>query len=198
MTVAASLPFPIRSVDNLATDAYLAFLAGRPENERWQLIDGFAFMMSPATKRHQVIAFNLQLLLYQALERTRPELIALQEVGLIVPGRGDFRPQADIAVVEADAPEGVWQERFFLAAEVLSPSNTAEFIEEKRRNYMAHPDNLYVLVIAQDTMQVEVLGRRTDWRRDILRGGEAVFDLPEFGFECRLHELYRKTGLSDR
>lgn len=168
------------------------------ENERWQLIDGFAFMMSPATKRHQVIAFNLQLLLFHALERTRPDLIALQEVGLVVPSRPEFRPQANIAIVETDSPDSSWQNRFFLAAEVLSPSNSEEFIKEKRRVYIDHPDNLYVLIVAQEAMQVEVFGRRTAWRCNRLSGGDAALELPEFGLRCEVRELYRKTILFDR
>jgi Uma2 family endonuclease len=55
---------------------FRAFYASRPDEERWELIDGLAVMMTPPSLAHQRIASNLQLLLNQALEDRFPTMTA--------------------------------------------------------------------------------------------------------------------------
>jgi Uma2 family endonuclease len=192
---AVTVPFPVRSHGRLSLDEYLSFLDSCAEEERWQLIDGVAFMMPPPTIRHQTIGGNLYFLLRTALRRTRPDLLPIYEAGLIVPGRPYFRPQADIAVVDRTSAEGSWRDRFYLVAEIVSPRNTEEMMQEKRANYIAHPDNLYVLTIAQDRIEIEVSARRTGWERSVLHDPDAVIELPEFGVSCPIRDIYESTPL---
>ena len=93
----------------------------------------------------------------------RPDLFAYQEVGLIVPDVARFRPTADVAVEDNDADYESDSDRFLLVTEVLSDSNTEEGIEIKRTRYMQHPANLYVLIIEQKAVMVEVWARRCQW-----------------------------------
>lgn len=182
--------------DKFTVEEYLAWIAPRPEEERWQLIDGTAMLMNPPTLRHQGIAFNLAFELNMHFRRHRPELKALNEVGLIVPGVDMFRPEADVAVLDSSLDqETSWADRFYLVAEVLSESNTDRDIAAKRRNYVRHPDNKYILVIDQKTISVEVCGRATGWVPVSLTDGNGVLDLPEFGFRLRVGDLYRDTPL---
>ena len=169
------------------------FLAARPKEERWQLIDGDAFMMAPPTGTHQRIAYNLARLLDDALEAGRFELATLQEIGVRIPGRDAFQPVPDLVVADAVAPATSYLERFYLAAEVLSESNTPEYVSLKVSRYAEHPDNLYTLVIDQTAMRCEIWSRENDWKGIVVRGPEAIVDMPEFNFHCLLHELYRNT-----
>jgi Uma2 family endonuclease len=59
---------PIRDHQRLSVALFRGFLEGRPEEERWELIDGLPVMMAPPTKAHQRIASNLERLLNDALE----------------------------------------------------------------------------------------------------------------------------------
>jgi Uma2 family endonuclease len=196
VTAAFALPFPLQSVSRLSIDEFLSFIAERPEKERWQLIDGIAFLMSPPTRIHQTIVANLLRVFDDALDPHRPELIALPEVGLIVPGPPDFRPQADLAVIDSSGPEGSWQDRFYLAAEVLSDSNTNEYIAQKRERYIAHAENQYVLVVEQRQRKIEIFARRNGWRPVVLQDLDDIIDLPEFDVHCSLAQVYRRTPLS--
>jgi len=64
---------PMRDRPRLSVHVFRRFVEGRPEEERWELIDGVAVMMAPPTLAHQIIAGNLQRLLNDALEiRARP------------------------------------------------------------------------------------------------------------------------------
>ena len=96
-------PFPVRQDGKFSVEEFFALIESRPEEERWQLIDGVAIMMPPPTLVHQRIASNLALELNTHFRSHRPELFAFQEVGLIVPEAELFRPEADVAVLDAMA-----------------------------------------------------------------------------------------------
>jgi Uma2 family endonuclease len=172
---------------------YLAFHRTRPPEERWQLIDGVAVIMDRPTIRHQVIRSNLALELDKACEKARPDLMALPGIALSFDRHPNFLPMVDVAVVEQPADDRIFTSRFFLAAEVLSHASTEEYIDLKVERYAEQEHNLYTIVVAQTEMRAELWARSNDWRGTVLRGPDAVLELPEFGFHCALGELYRNT-----
>lgn len=185
-----------RNDDLLTEEQYLAFLRARPPEERWELIDGVAVMMNPPTYRHQEIEANLLGLLRDALGRARPDLTAVSGGGVLVEGYPRFRPQPDIVVVDRGLDETVYADRFYLAAEVLSESNTPEFIGLKVERYKQNPHNLYTLVIAQREVRIDLMSRANDWHPVVLRSLDDQFELPDLGFRCAVRDLYRGTPLA--
>jgi Uma2 family endonuclease len=178
----------------LTAEQFLEFIEDRPREERWQLIDGEPFMMmSPATRPHQMIGRNLARLLDNALERHRPDLAALLEIGIRSDEYPDFLAVADVAVVDAPVESEVYGTGFYLAAEILSDSNTGEAISRKRTIYAASPACLYVLILSQKDFAVEVWSRAASWQGRIFRSPDDVIELPEFGFSCKVADLYRGT-----
>jgi len=121
----------------LSREQYLGFLATRSDKERWQLLDGTAVMMNPPTLVHQLIAMNLATELNIALRRSRPDLIALVELGVSVPSRPAFLPEVDLAVVDMAVDYSSYAGRFYLTAEILSESNTQEYMSLKLEGYAA-------------------------------------------------------------
>ncbi len=175
------------------------FVARRPHGERWQLIDGDVVMMNPPRLRHQRIAGNLAMELNVHFRQTSAQLFAFQEVGLKVPGVARFRPRPDLAIVPTTVdPATIWAEHFVLACEVLSESNTAKQIERKRKHYLNHPDNLYVLIMAQSQLEMEVWSRRLDWQPRFLRSPDDRLELPELGFSTTLRTIYAGTAVVAR
>jgi Uma2 family endonuclease len=191
-------PFPVRADGKFTVEEYLAFIESRPEEERWQLIDGIAMMMPPPTRRHQRIASNLARLLNAHLEKVRPDLYAYQEVGLMVPNVSSFRPEADVAVLDSsgDGDDTLYTDRFYLVAEILSDGNTDKDIAAKSRRYLQHPSNLYFVLFEQKQVRVEVRARAAGWEPVVLQGLDAVLELPEWGFRATLADLYRGTSLA--
>jgi Uma2 family endonuclease len=176
-------------------DLFLDFYITRPDEERWQLLDGLPMMMTPPNKVHQRLARNLERLLDDALSPTRPELLTYREIGVRIPGVRDFNPEPDLAVLLGDATYTYYDDRFFLIAEVISPSNTAEMIERKLALYQSHPDNLYCLTIDQDSVHVSLYARETGWARSDLSSLDEALRLPAFGFEAKLADIYKGTPL---
>ncbi|WP_187972371.1 Uma2 family endonuclease [Aquibium microcysteis] len=178
----------------LTAEEFLAFIEDRPREERWQLIDGEAFvMMSPARLPHQRIGLNLILHMNDALRKHRPDLVAMHEVAVRVDAFPDFRAIADVAVIGSEVEDEVYGTGFHMAAEVLSESNTRELISRKRTIYGSSPDCQHVLIISQKDFAVEVWSRSSGWKGRVYRSPEDVIELPEFGFACRVADLYRGT-----
>ncbi|MGH6923647.1 MAG: Uma2 family endonuclease [Propylenella sp.] len=177
-------------------DQFLDFYMTRPDEERWQLVDGLAMMMVPANFLHQRLTDNFKSLLKEALKAKSRDLYPFENVGLRIPGVRDFNPQPDIAVCRADLAREYYADSFFLAAEVISPSNTAEMIGRKVELYRSHPDNLYCLTIDQDSVHVALWSREDAWARTDLRSLDDVLGLPAFGFEAKLTDVYEGTPLA--
>jgi Uma2 family endonuclease len=177
-------------------DQFLDFYMTRPDEERWQLVDGLAMMMVPASFLHQRLTDNFKSLLKEALKAKSRDLYPFENVGLRIPGVRDFNPQPDIAVCRADLAHEYYADRFFLAAEVISPSNTAEMIDRKLDLYRSHPDNLYCVTIDQDSVHVALWSREDGWARTDLDSLDDVLKLPAFGFEAKLADIYEGTPLA--
>ncbi len=176
-------------------DEFMAFLETRPDNEHWDLIEGVAVMMAPPTVVHQRIAHNLCNLLHAAFAARRLDLFAYTGLGVRTPGVHNFQPQPDVVVLPGAAEYDLYSERFQLATEVLSPSNTRTEIDLKVRNYREAPDNLYVVVIDSREFLVEIYARSHDWQPKVLKQSDDVIDMAEFGLRCCVVDLYRGTPL---
>ena len=79
---------------------FLDFLEYRPDEEKWELIDGYALMMAPPTFGHQRISGNLWRALNDRLELAKPEWLAHFEVGIELPEYSRYRPEPDVMVVD--------------------------------------------------------------------------------------------------
>ena len=176
-------------------DEFMAFYETRPHGEHWELIEGVAVMMAPASFAHQRIASNFCMLLNSAFAAQGRDLFAYSDVGLRSPGVRNFQPEPDVAVVPGVAGYDLYSERFQLVAEVLSPSNTRTEIDLKLRRYREAPDNLYAVVIEPREFLVEIYARHSGWQPAILKRADDLIEMPEFGLSCRVDDLYRGTPL---
>jgi Uma2 family endonuclease len=179
----------------LSVASFRAWLASRPNEEHWELIEGVPMMMTPPNRRHQRIASNLETLLNTALKRHNPVLAAYHDIGVNIVSTVPYDPEPDVAVIREDEnPDPRYAERFYLVAEVLSESDKA-IIESKRDIYRAHPSCTCILLIRQDRLEITVDSRTRDgWRSRLLQGADEL-DLPEFGLTCLVKDVYRDTPL---
>jgi Uma2 family endonuclease len=176
-------------------DAFMAFLETRPDEERWELIEGVAVMMAPPSRAHQRIAQNFATLLNSAFAAQRRDLFAYIGTGARTPGVRDFHVLPDVAVVPGISDYGLYSENYLLAAEVLSPSNTRREMALKLRRYREAPDNLYAVLIESREFLVEIHAKRSGWQPVILTQADDAIEMPEFGLRCRVADLYRGTPL---
>lgn len=176
-------------------DEFMAFIAPRPKEERWHLIEGIAVTMAPPSVAHQRIALNLCELLNRGLAAERHDLFAYHEIAIRLPGVENFQPQPDVVVAPAPAGYDVFVDDFRLVAEILSPSNTRAEMELKLRRYREAASNLYALLIEPRKFHVEVHARVRNWQTSVLTSREDRIEIPEFGLHCAVEDLYRGTPL---
>ena len=179
----------------LSVASFRAWLASRPDEEHWELIESVPMMMTPPNRRHQRIASNLESLLNAALKRQHPGFAAYQNIGVNIVSTVPYDPEPDVAVIREDEnPDPRYAERFYLVAEVLSESDKY-IIESKRDIYRAHPHCTCILLIRQDRLEIIVDCRTGDgWVSQVLNGADELA-LPEFGLACPVKDIYRDTPL---
>jgi len=176
-------------------DEFMAFLHTRPDGERWDLIEGVAVMMAPASYAHQRITRNLCELLNGVFAASRHDLFAYFDAGVRAPGVRNFQPQPDVAVVPGVAGYELYSESFRLAGEILSPTNTRQEIDLKLDFYRRAPHNLYVVVIEPREILVQIFAKDHNWQPVTLTGAADTIEMPEFGLHCTVADLYRGTPL---
>lgn len=192
-------PMAGTKAEPLSIAAFRVWLESRPDEEHWELIAGVPTLMAPATKLHQHIVRNLDLLLNNALAAHRPTQFAYQRVGLnLASVAPHYDPEPDVVVVDKGNEEERYSDRFYLAAEIVSRSDR-KTVESKRDIYKRHPDCRCVLVIQQDRIDVEVsLLTAAGWTSAHLTAPTDELVLDEFGLRCTLADIYRGTALLPR
>jgi len=183
------------SSGTMDVDEFMAFLETRPDNERWDLIEGVAVMMAPPSYAHQRITRNFCELLNSAFSEQSLDLFAYFSAGVRNPGLRNFQPEPDVVVVPGVAGNDLYSEKFQLAGEIMSPTNTRREIDLKLRRYREGPDNLYVVVIEPSEFLVEIHARRESWQPKVLKQPDDIIEMPEFGLRCCVVEIYRGTSL---
>jgi Uma2 family endonuclease len=189
----------------MSGDAFRRFQAGRPDHERWELVAGVPMMMTPPTIAHNRIAGNLERLLNDALAVHDGSRLATQRPGIEL-GSGDFRPEPDVGVIDADYEAGQrFVERAYLLAEVVSasddvqvPGTNRSWIDVKRDIYPAHAACEAVLIIEQDRIEVQSHVRTGQGWQPHRLGADDELSLPEFGLRCSVLALYDGTPLQPR
>ena len=59
------------SEQRMSVEIFRRFYAGRPDEERWELINGAAIKLATSTRAHQRIASNLEFRLEEGTTRSR-------------------------------------------------------------------------------------------------------------------------------
>ena len=176
-------------------DEFMAFLEFRPGKEHWELIEGVAVLMAPASLAQRRIGHNLSELLNCAFENQSLDLFAYIGTAVRVEDLRYFQSQPDVSVVPGVASYDFYSKKFQLAAEIMSPTNTRQEIDLKLRRYREAPDNLYAVVIEPSEFLVEIHARRESWQPKVLKHPDDIVEMPEFGLRCRVVEIYRGTLL---
>ena len=183
-------------VSRMSLDEFLVWDAPGPW--RWQLIDGEAAEMAPASELHGLLQAELAALLRNhLLDRASPCRVVIAP-GVVPRARSDMNFRIpDLGVTCSPPSSSAIVEDPVILAEVLSPSNEAE----TRSNLWAYttiPTVQEILLLRSSRIEAELLRRQPDgsWpaNPDILTGN-TTFYLDSIAFSAILSALYRTTGL---
>ena len=181
----------------MTVEEYFAFTDTRPDNEKWELIDGEPILNASPSGLHHRILKNLIFLL-ASIERQRPQSWeAIPGIGVRVSDTS--LPEPDVMVLPAEAvgrdPFGREARNVIATFEILSPSTEERDLHWKRTAYTGLASLSYYVVIAQDAVDVVVFAREDGFRERRVRSLDESLELPSLGVSLPLSEIYRNTGL---
>jgi Uma2 family endonuclease len=102
----------------------LAFMATRPDGERWELIEGAAVLTPSPVRAHQLVCVNIASFLRNHKERVAATWVPLLGVGTRVPASAKSLPQPDVCVQDGPADDSPVTDDALVIIEVLSKGNT--------------------------------------------------------------------------
>lgn len=179
----------------MTIEEFLAFTESRPDEERWELIEGVAALSPSPVDYHQIVVMNLAAWLRQRKIETGASWIPLIGTGTRVPVSANSLPQPDLMVKEQPATGSPVTDEAIVLFEVLSRSNTRADQAWRRRVYASVPNcQHYVTVSIKEPLAV-VYDRATEWAAREVGGLDATLDLAAIGVTIPLGEVYRFTHL---
>jgi len=189
---------PFIKTGPMTVDEFYEFTDRRPDEEKWELIDGEPILNAAPSPLHQVIVKNV---LFVLTLRER-ELSATWEVlpGLGVRVSETNRPEPDLVIFPRTGASldlgGRDRSDALVAFEVLSPSTEDRDLRWKRAAYTSLASLTHYVVIAQDAVEVVVFARDNGFAEQRLRSLNDSVEVPALGISLPLAEIYRGTALA--
>jgi len=181
----------------MTVEDFYAFTDRRPDEEKWELIDGELVLNAAPSPRHQLIIRNVLFALTTWERELNAPWMVLPELGVRVSDRD--RPEPDVVVFPSHDRSLDPQERdisnLIVAFEVLSPSTEGRDLRWKRAAYTSLASLTHYIVIAQDAVDIVVFARDADFAERRLRSIDETIELRSPGISLPVAEIYRNTGL---
>jgi len=190
-------PLPIE--EQMTVEEFLAFTETRPQEERWELIEGRPVMNPSPTSWHQIIAGSIVSELAVIKRQTGAAWVPLLGIGTRVPISRNSLPTPDVMVLQSPPrgePSAVTDDALVLF-EVLSKSNTKADQAWRRRVYASIPNCQHYVTVSQKAVEVVRYDRAADWKEARIAGLGGTLALAALGPEAAigLAEIYRWTPL---
>jgi Uma2 family endonuclease len=188
---------PSRNPAPMTAEEFFAFTETRPDEEKWELIEGEPVMNASASRLHQRISGNL----FAALKRfEQAQKLDGALAWEVLPGIGIRVSPINVPVPDAlirpfDDLQDVECDDMIIAFEILSPSTADRDLRWKRKAYAGLASLQHYVVIAQDAVEVVSYDRSRGFAERRLEQIDAALDLPALSVSLTLAEIYQDTGL---
>lgn len=183
----------------MTIDEFLAWHDRRPEEERYELVDGRPRLMVRPLIIHQLIVGNVYSELADGLDDG--PCLALPEV-LVEVAPNTFRVPDVSVFCDLDDLDRRYGDEPVVLVEVLSPSTMDIDLFGKHDEYRSIPGLRHFAFVSADRAQVAVWSKDGDkdgdgvWSVDECVGLDTVASFHALGLELSLAEIYRNTSLS--
>lgn len=162
----------VRRETGMSVAEYRTWVADRPDDERWKLLDGEPELMSPPNARHQRIVMKLGRHLDRLAERRGRN--ALPGLGVLSAAMDDVGPIPDVVVICGPLPPDGYTHDPVLVAEVLSPSTMTDDLGRNTGFHRSVQSLRTFLIVYQDQPKGRTLEsrRRLEHARPRSRRGD--------------------------
>jgi len=176
----------------MSVEEFYAFTEARPDEEKWELIDGEPILNASPSPAHQWIISNLVFAMTQRARQLNASWAVLPGLGVRVSQTN--RPEPDVLVVPRSGssidPQGRDRSDVIVALEILSPSTDDRDMRWKRAAYTSLPSLTHYVIVAQDTPEVVVFARDVGFVERRIQSLSESLDLPSLGVSLPLSEIY--------
>jgi Uma2 family endonuclease len=168
--------------------AFVEYIRPLPHQERWELLDGEAFLMAPPSERHQGVVGNI---LAKCRELARKKgCREYPGLGTLNDEIDDYAAIPDVVVRCGPPVSGGYITDPVLVAEVLSPSTAANDRGRKLEFYQTITSLKTILLVYPNERRVEHWTRTGNGWADGITQGDGVVPLDGVGGEMTLTEVY--------
>jgi Uma2 family endonuclease len=185
---------PVRKAEPMNVEEFFAFTDSRPDDEKWELIEGEPVLHATPLSPHQTIVANVITWLHNFRRARRSSWIVIPGIGVRVSSTSVAEP--DVLIRPTMPRVGRECDDPIVTIEVLSDSTADRDLRWKRKAYARLPSLMYYVVIAQDAVEVMVYARASNFAEQRIESLAAVLDLPALGISLPLAEIYQDTDLS--
>jgi Uma2 family endonuclease len=181
--------------DQMTIEEFLAFVETRPDEERWELIEGVPSINAAPVDYHQIVVANLTTFLMNEKRRLAAPWLPMPGIGTRVPISKNSLPQPDVFVMAGPLKGLPETSDALVIFEVLSRSNTKADQAWRRRVYASVPNCQHYVTVSLKAAEVVVYDRTTSWKARNAVGMGATIDLPALQLALSLVDVYRYTPL---
>jgi Uma2 family endonuclease len=172
---------------------FVAFLDTRPDEEKWELVDGRPVPSPSPVFIHQIVVRNLIVELAVGLRASARSLVAIPGIGVKV---DEFNaPVPDVMIRPLDSLEGSFCNDMLVACEVLSAGTARRDLRWKRQVCAALPSLAHYVIVLPKAVDVRLFSRTRGFAEERLTAAADRLDLAAVGVALPLASLYRDTGL---
>ena len=182
--------------DQMTIEEFLAFTATRPDEERWELIEGRPVMNPSPVQIHQIVASNIVSCLMRYKLEAGATWIPLLGVGTRVPISPNSLPQPDVYVQQGIAQPTSITEDAVVVFEILSRSNTKSDRAWRKRVYASVSNCQHYVTVSTKIAEIIRHDRADGWVGTTIAGLDATLSLPAIGASATLRDIYRGTPIT--
>jgi Uma2 family endonuclease len=183
--------------DQMTVAEFLAFTDTRPDEERWELIEGVPVLNASPVDYHQVVAMNIGTFLMNEKRRLDAPWLPLLGIGTRVPLSPNSLPQPDVFVKEGPLTGRPETDDALVLFEILSRSNNKTDQIWKRRVYASIPNCQHYVTVSLMQLEVVAYDRVTGWQPRKLFALDAQVDLVALNVSIPVADIYRYTPLGE-
>jgi Uma2 family endonuclease len=186
-----------KDTGSMTVDEFYAFTDTRPDEEKWELIEGEPVLNASPLDVHAWIVMNVAFALTSLQREIKAPWKVLSDFGVRISEKN--RPEPDVLVFPSKhhRPERRRDRDDVIAVfEVLSPSTEDRDLGWKRKAYTGLASLTHYIVISQDAVEVMVFARDDDFKGRKFRSLDEAIELPPLGVSLPVAEIYRDTGLT--
>lgn len=188
----------LKPEEQLTIEEFLAFTDTRPQEERWELIEGVAVLNPSPTNFHQIISMNIATALANWKAAHATSWVPLLGIGTRVPASVNSLPQPDVLVLEVlpSGPASPIAEGAVVLFEVLSKSNTRADQAWRLKVYGSIANCQHYVTVAQDRVRIVRHDRASGWTPTIIDSIDDKLNLPAIAASILLADVYRWTPVT--